>query len=107
MAFAWENEDMDTTGGLSGWVSYTDKPGGRDHLPADVRAEVEAREAIRKERRGELLCVVEVRVYEHDIDEGTEMQVSFPPGAFLSPDSDPSEIAAAVARAREALVSWR
>ena len=107
MAFARQNEDMESTGGLSGWVGYTDGPGGRDHLPPDVRAEVEARAAIRKERRGELLCVVEVRVYERDVDEGTDMQVSFPPGAVLSPDSDPSQIAAAVSRAREALASWR
>jgi hypothetical protein len=46
-----------------------------DQLPADVRAEVERREAARKERLGRLLCEVHVRVYEHNAD-GAEMFVS-------------------------------
>jgi hypothetical protein len=29
----------------SGWISYTNGPGGKDHLPPEVRTEVERREA--------------------------------------------------------------
>jgi hypothetical protein len=81
--------------------------GGKDHLPPEVRAEVERREAIRKERQGSLLCEVQVLVYERDVEEGTEMMVAFPDGAVLGVASDRSEIATAVARARGALASWR
>lgn len=66
-----------------------------DHLPAVVRAEVERREAARKERLGRLLCEVHVRVYEHDAD-GAEMFVSFPNDAALGVDSDRGEVVAAV-----------
>jgi hypothetical protein len=90
-----------------GWVSYTDGPHGKDHLPPDVQTEVERWEALREERQGRLLCEVQVRVYEHDVDEGTEMQVSFPAGAVLGINSDRDEVAAAVARARAALAGWR
>jgi hypothetical protein len=79
-----------------GWVSYTDGPGGVDHLAPDVRAKVERLEAARKERLGRLLCEVHVRVYEHD-DEAADMYVSFPDDAALGPDSDRGEVAAAVA----------
>ena len=100
-------EDMETEGQRPSWVSYTDGPDGMDHLPSDVRAKVERREAARKERRGRLLCEVHVRVYEHDADEGNEMFVSFPDDAALDIESDRSQVAAAVARAREAPASWR
>jgi hypothetical protein len=100
-------EDMEMKGQRPGWVSYTDGPAGMDHLPPDVHAEVERREAARKERRGRLLCEVHVRVYEHDDYEGHELFASFPDDAVLGIESDRSEIAAAVARAREALISWR
>jgi hypothetical protein len=66
-----------------------------DYLPADVRAEVERREAARKERLGRLLCEVHVRVNEHDAD-GAEMFVSFPNDAALGVDSDRGEVVAAV-----------
>lgn len=102
-----QDEDMESTGVWTGWISYSDGPGGKDHLPPDVRAEVERQEAARRQRQGGLLCEVQVRVYEHDVDEGTEMQVSFPEGAILGLNSDRSEIAAAVTRAREALLRWR
>jgi hypothetical protein len=98
---------MDTKDQHAGWVSYTDAPGGMDHLPPDVRAEVERQEAARKEQRGRLLCEVHVRVYENDVDESNEMFVSFPDDAALGIESDRSQIAAAVTRAREALASWR
>ena len=100
-------EAMETKDECGGWVSYTDGPGGMDHLPPDVRAEVERQEAARKQRRGRLVCEVHVRVYEHDVDEGNEMWVSFPDDAALGIESDRSQIAAAVTRAREALASWR
>jgi hypothetical protein len=68
-----------------------------------VRAEVERREAARKHRQGRLLCEVHVEVYEHD----AVSAVAFPAGAALNVGSAPSEIAAAVARARDALATWR
>ena len=76
-----------------------------DHLPPEVRAEVEQREASRKERLGRLLCEVRVRVYEQDADD-PEMFVAFPDDALFGLDSDRNEIAAAVARAREMLANW-
>lgn len=98
---------MDDSRQRGGWVSYTSGPGGKDHLAPDVRAEVERRETIRKERSGRLLCDVTVRVYEHDVEEGTDMWVSFPDGAALGVESDQGEVADAVARARAALDRWR
>jgi hypothetical protein len=86
----------------SGWISYTNGPGGNDHLTPEVRAEVERREA----ERGQLLCEVHVSVYEHDTED-TEMYASFPGDALLSPESDRGQVAAAVARAREQLGRWR
>ena len=91
---------MKTTGG---WVSWTGGPGGKSHLPPDVRAKIESREALRKVRRGRLVAEVRVRVYENDV----EAQVSFPHDAVLSVESDPPEIAAVVARARDKLSMWR
>ena len=46
-----------------------------------------------------------VLVYEHDADDA-EMFVTFPDDAVFGVDSDRSEIAAAVARAREMLANW-
>ena len=98
---------MDRTDGISsGWAAYTDAPGGKDHLPPDVRAVVERREAERSERRGRLLCEVHVQVYERDTGDD-QMYVSFPPDGPLGPDSDAAVVAAAVARARNALETWR
>jgi hypothetical protein len=85
------------------WISYGPGPGGKDHLPPDARAEAEQQEALRKERQGRLLCEVHVQVYEHD----AVPQVAFPAGSTLSVETDPGEIAAAVARARDALAGWR
>ena len=86
----------------SGWISYTNGPGGKDHLMPEVRAEVERREA----ERGQLLCEVHVSVYEHDTED-TEIYVSFPGDALLSLESDRGQVAAAVARARKQLGRWR
>jgi hypothetical protein len=90
----------------SGWISYTNGPGGKDHLTPEVRAEAERREAERSQRRGRLLCEVHVSVYEHDTEDAG-MYVSFPGDALLSLESDRGQIAAAVARAREQLGRWR
>jgi hypothetical protein len=98
---------MEGAGAWRGWISYGGGPSGKDHLPPDVRAEVERQEAVRKQRRGRLLCEVHVRVYEHDVGDDTEMYVSFPDDAALGPDADSGEITAAVSRARELLGRWR
>lgn len=98
---------MERTGAWTGWIGYGSGPGGKDHLPPEVRAEVDRRERLRKERRGRLLCEVHVQVYEHDVDDAAAMYVVFPSGAALGPESDPAEVAAAVARAREQLARWR
>ena len=81
------------------WISYTTRPGGKDHLTAEERAIVERSE----QRRGRLLCEVHVQVYEHD----ALPCVQFPAEAALTIESDRGEVAAAVARARESLASWR
>ena len=94
---------MAGTGTWKGWIGYGSGPGGKDHLPPDVRAEAERREAARAERRGRLLCAVHVQVYEHDAVPG----VAFPDGSALDVESDPSDIAAAVAKARSVLAEWR
>ncbi|HEY3844515.1 MAG TPA: hypothetical protein VGL48_14780 [Acidimicrobiales bacterium] len=83
------------------WVSSA--PGSRDRLPEDVRQEREQRHRERDERRGGLLAIVSVRVYEHD----EEPQVSFPPDALLGVETDAPVIAEVVARARTQLGRWR
>ena len=102
-ACALQDECMEKTDAGTGWISCSNSPGGKDHLAPDVRAEVERREALREERRGRLLCDIHVQVYERD----AEMYVTFPAGAALDAESDPGEIAAAVARGRERLGTWR
>jgi hypothetical protein len=83
------------------WVTCTS--GDNSHLPPEVRTEVERRIKRRKEERGALLAIVQIRVYEND----EEPQVSFPEDALLGVDSDSSIISDVVARARERLVYWR
>lgn len=94
---------METQGQRGRWVGYSSGPGGKDHLSPDVRAEIERQETLRKERQGRLLCVVHVQVYEHDAVPGVE----FPAGCALDVESDSGDIAAAVAQAQEALITWR
>jgi hypothetical protein len=94
-------EDTGTT--WKDWVGYGSGPGGKDHFPPDVRAEVERREAARKQRQGCLLCEVYMQVYER----GAVPQVAFPAGSVLDVESDSSDIASAVARARDRLAEWR
>jgi len=85
-----------------GWVGYT---GGGDNsqLTDRQRRMIQERIRQRNESRGELLGVVEVRVYEN----GCEPQVTFPHGAVLGVESDQSEITELVARARSEPGDWR
>lgn len=96
---AGQNYVMEKSDGQRGWFSYTNAPGGKDHLAPEIRAAVEERE----ERRGRLLCEVLVSVYEHD----TVPSVGFPASALFNVDTDAGEITAAVNRARDALGTWR
>jgi hypothetical protein len=92
-----DNGAMEST--RSGWVSYTGGPGGKDHLPPEIRATLEQREA----QRGSLLCSVTVMVYENEANASVE----FPPPAAFDVETPPEQIAAAVRRAKDALEEWR
>jgi hypothetical protein len=83
-----------------GWISY----GGGDnsHLTEEQREMAEESRRRRQEERGELLAVVEVRIYEH----GCHPQVSFPQGSPLGVDTDDSVISEIVARASAELADW-
>ena len=81
----------------AGWFSYTG--GDNSHLTDEQRQIVEDR--IRN--RGNLLGVVQVRVFENEC----EPYVTFPQDAVLGVETDQSEIAEMVARARAQLVDWR
>ncbi len=81
-----------------GWFSYTGS-GDDSHLTDEQRQIVEQR----IQCRGQLLGVVQVRVYEN----GCEPFVTFPDGAALAVETDQSVIADMVARARTQLVDWR
>lgn len=80
-----------------GWFSST--AGNNSHLTDEQRQIVEDR--IRD--RGDLLGVVQVRVYEN----GCEPYVTFPEDAVLGVETDQSEIAEMVAHAHAQLVDWR
>jgi hypothetical protein len=81
-----------------GWTSYTGS-GDDSHLTEEHRQMVEERVRL----RGQLLGVVQVRVFEN----GCEPFVTFPQGAVLGVETDQSAIAEMVARARTGLVDWR
>jgi hypothetical protein len=81
-----------------GWFSYVGSNDNSD-LTDEQRRIVEER--IRS--RGQLLGVVQVRVFEN----GCEPFVTFPQGAALGVETDQSVIAEMVARARARLVDWR
>jgi hypothetical protein len=85
-----------------GWISYTGD-GDNSHLSAEQSEMVEEKVRERRELRGALLAIVQIRVFEN----GEAPQVSFPPEASLGPDSDQSVIADVVNRARECLADWR
>jgi hypothetical protein len=90
---------MERSDGRVGWFSYTNRPGGMDHLAPEIRARVEQRQA----RRGPLLCEVVVSVYEHEC----VPSVAFPPDAAFDVETQDAQIASAVNRARDALEHWR
>ncbi len=81
-----------------GWFSYTGS-GDNSHLTDEQRLIIEER--IRS--RGQLLGVVQVRVYENRC----EPFVTFPQGAVLGVETDQSVLAGMVARARTELIHWR
>ncbi len=81
-----------------GWFSYTGS-GDNSHLTDEQRQMIDER----IHNRGQLLGVVQVRVYEN----GCEPFVTFPDGAALGVETDQSVIADMVARARIQLVDWR
>jgi hypothetical protein len=80
-----------------GWVSSS--PGDNSHQSDQVRQLIRNR----RERRGKLLAVVAVRVYEHQ----AVPQVTFPPDAVLGVETEQSVISEVVRRAREELTQWR
>jgi hypothetical protein len=89
------------TDGEHSWVSWTGD--SWVELPPERRARVRRSMIDRHRARGPLLAVVQVRVDAED----QEAQVSFPDGSVLGLDADPETIAAVVARARDALTTWR
>ncbi len=96
---------MDHNGHMAqdhGWISYV---GGGDnsHLTEEQRLRVEGAIRERRESRGGLLGVVQVRVYEN----ACEAQVSFPQGSMLGVETEGPVIADMVARARTELADWR
>jgi hypothetical protein len=74
-----------------GWVSSS--PGDNSHQSDEVRQLI----GNRRERRGKLLAVVAVRVYEHE----AEPQVTFPPESLLGVETDQAVISEVVRRAQE------
>jgi hypothetical protein len=80
-----------------GWFIYT--AGDDSHLTDEQGQVVE--DGIRG--RGNLLGLVQVRVYEN----GCVPYVTFPQDAVLGAETDQSEIAEMVARARAELFDWR
>jgi hypothetical protein len=87
---------------MSGRVSWG--PGGPSpDLPQEVREELLRRKAEREARRGRLLAVVQVWVWENG---ESNPQVSFPEGSVLSPLDGSERIAHVIHIAREALGDW-
>lgn len=86
--------------GKQGWISYGG--GENSYLTHEQRQNVEEHISERQKKRGELLGIVEVRVYE----QGCQPQVSFPSGSLLGVDADDSVISEIVARAMAELANW-
>lgn len=76
------------------WVSYPS--GDRAHVPGGVRNEPQQRVEAERTRRGKLLAVVEVRVYE----QAEAAQVNVQPGAPIGSESNALDLTDIVARAR-------
>jgi hypothetical protein len=79
------------------WVSYPS--GDHAHLPEGVRNQPQQRAEAERKRRGKLLAVVEVRVYE----QAEAAQVNVQPGAPIGSESDTLDLTDIVARARTEL----
>jgi hypothetical protein len=76
------------------WVSYP--AGDHAHLPDKIRNEPLQRAEAERKRRGKLLAVVEVRVYEL----AEAAQVNVQPGAPIGSENDSLDLTEIVARAR-------
>lgn len=76
------------------WVSYP--AGDHAHLPEKIRNEPQLRAEAERKRRGKLLAVVEVRVYE----QAEAAQVNVQPGAPIGSENDSLDLTKIVARAR-------
>jgi hypothetical protein len=76
------------------WVSYPS--GEHGHVPDSARHEPEQRAEAERKRRGKLLAVVEVRVYE----QAEAAQVNLQLGAPVGSESDTLDLTDIVARAR-------
>jgi hypothetical protein len=76
------------------WVS--NPSGDHAHLPESARSEPQQRAEAERKRRGKLLAVVEVRVYE----QAEAAQVNVQPGAPIGSESDTLDLTDIVARAR-------
>ena len=76
------------------WVSYP--AGDHAHLPEKIRTEAQLRAEAERTRRGRLLAVVEVRVYE----QAEAARVNVQPGAPIGSDNDALDLTEIVARAR-------
>ena len=78
--------------------------GGMDSTGRDIHLAPDEL-ALARQRRGRLLVDVHVHVYEHGVV--AEVGVPDDSDSPLDADRDHAEVAAAVARARDALASWR
>jgi hypothetical protein len=76
------------------WASYPS--GDHAHLPERVQNEPLQRAEAERKRRGKLLAVVEVRVYE----QAEAAQVSVQPGAPIGSEDNSLDLTEIVARAR-------
>jgi hypothetical protein len=86
----------------SDWVGWGPDGPSRELSPEE-REEFIRRRDQRVAARGELLAIVEVRVYE----DGCHSQISFPSGCKLGPYADSERLAAVVQTASEDLANWR
>jgi hypothetical protein len=76
------------------WVSSSS--GDHAHVPEGVRNQPQQRAEAERKRRGKLLAVVEVRVYE----QAEAAQVNVQPSAPIGSESDTLDLTDIVARAR-------
>jgi hypothetical protein len=92
---------MDSEHG-EGWISFGSHS-DISRLTDGQRQIVEEHIRERRSAQGELLGVVEVRVYQF----GCQSQVNFPDGSILGVETDAPVISELVARAAADLLNWR